>query len=133
MYLGIGGLLIAHHFVKMFEYNPYWIGLVVLTFLTYLGKRPLILISGILFIVFLLNWRDMYLINKADIMIPLIDITISLVFYLRDMYFLYRYKINAFWDKQHNIFDKEKFVFYFILVLLFCGTLILLNPNIKIL
>lgn len=44
------------------------------------------------------------------------------------MYFLYRYKINAFWDRKDNCFDTQKISFLLTLVLLFCGALILLNP-----
>lgn len=131
MYLGFGGLLLTHQIVQVFDSNPYWILFVIINFLAYTGKRVIVVVAVVFFFMFWISWGNLYLTAKEDISTQLIVIGINSLFYLRDMYFLYKYKINIFCED--NKFDNVKFVSLFVLVMIFCGILVLLNPNINLL
>ena len=130
MYLGIGGLFLTTEILDISKYYPYWVLLLLLNLAAYTGKRKIVFVALIGFICFWISLYDLYsvILQEHIFNFEIIYLSFISILFLRDLYFLFKYKINVF-----KSYSSRFFVLCFILVLLFCGTLILLNPNIKIL
>ena len=135
-----GALCIAVWIGRSTHYESFWCFLIPLIYLIYTGNRIIMLYTGNRIIMLLslagviafsINFFANLNLEQTSYTVQVPFYLINMTFYLRDMYFIWKYRLNAFTYSAKTEKSRKKRLFYaklgFILVFSLCLLFYLLN------
>ena len=126
-----GALCIAVWIGRSTHYESFWCFLIPLIYLIYTGNRIIMLLSLAGVIAFSINFFVNLNLEQTSYTVQVPFYLINMTFYLRDMYFIWKYRLNAFTYSAKTEESRKKRLFYaklgFILVFSLCLLFYLLN------
>ena len=123
MYFG-GAFFFAYWIGMETHYDNLWCFLMPLIYLIYTGNRIIIVAASVGIIAFSINFFVNLNLEQTSYAVQVPFYLINMTLYLRDMYFIWKYRLNAFTYSAKTEESRKKRLFYaklgFILVFSLC-------------